>query len=130
MPGVMVAFEEPDKQAMFTQIMQQVQAKGLTPINEVDLTDPLEMNILYAGRLRIVLGTINDIAYKVDWAWRLVTPQLEESLKETAVGILDVSSRTEEAAERPAIWRAAQKLCMMFKSLPLTSRRKLPTRRL
>lgn len=95
-PGVMVAFEEPDKQAMFTQIMQQIQAKGLTPINEVDLTDPLEMNILYAGRLRIVLGTINDIAYKVDWAWRLVTPQLEESLKETAVGILDVSSRTEE----------------------------------
>lgn len=95
-PGVLVAFEEPDKQTMFTQIMQQVQAKGLTPINEVDLTDPLEMNILYAGRLRIVLGTINDIAYKVDWAWRLVTPQLEESLKETAVGILDVSSRTEE----------------------------------
>lgn len=95
-PGALVAFEEPDKQSMFTQIMQQVQAKGLAPINEVDLTDPLEMNILYDGRLRIVLGTVNDIAYKVDWAWRLVTPQLPESLKETAMGILDVSSRTEE----------------------------------
>ncbi len=47
---------------------------GLGPISEVDLTNTLEPSFLYQDRIRIVLGTTNDLDYKIKWAWEMVTP--------------------------------------------------------
>ena len=44
--------------------------RGLGPISEVDLTNTLELSFLYQDRIRIVLGTANDLDYKIKWAWK------------------------------------------------------------
>ncbi|MFR9161848.1 MAG: hypothetical protein ACLVJ8_16560 [Ruthenibacterium lactatiformans] len=82
------------------------QAQGLGPISEVDLTNTLELSFLYQDRIRIVLGTTNDLDYKIKWAWEMVTPgQTSDSLGEEERGTLDVSSRGEDGLGR-ARWRA------------------------
>lgn len=95
-PGEALALDSADKLSALQTIAAALEQTGLSPVTEIDLTDTLELNVLYDGRVRIVLGTANDMAYKVDWAWRLVTPQTEDSLSDTDTGILDVSSRSDE----------------------------------
>jgi len=85
---------------------RRAQAQGLGPISEVDLTNTLELSFLYQDRIRIVLGTTNDLDYKIKWAWEMVTPgQTSDSLGEEERGTLDVSSRGEDGLGR-ARWRA------------------------
>lgn len=63
----------------------------------MDLTNTLELSFLYQDRIRIVLGTTNDLDYKIKWAWEMVTPgQTSDSLGEEERGTLDVSSRGED----------------------------------
>ena len=83
-------------------LLSKAQAQGLGPISEVDLTNTLELSFLYQDRIRIVLGTTNDLDYKIKWAWEMVTPgQTSDSLGEEERGTLDVSSRLGRAR-----WRA------------------------
>ena len=102
--GQPLAFTEPDKLTVLQQILAQTQSVGLVPIGQIDLTDILELSFVYDGRIKILLGTANDLAYKVEWAWRLVTPQEETSLPDTAQGTLDVSRRNSEGRGQ-ASWR-------------------------
>lgn len=95
-PGEALALDSVEKLSALQTIVAALEQTGLAPVTEIDLTDTLELNVLYDGRVRIVLGTANDMAYKVDWAWRLATPQTEDSLSDTDTGILDVSSRSDE----------------------------------
>ena len=97
--------EDEDKLAALRGIVMNIQQKELLPINQIDLTDMLELSFIYDGRIKILLGTANDMAYKIDWAWRLVTPQEESSLPDTAQGTLDVSRRNSEGRGQAA-WRA------------------------
>lgn len=72
----------------------------------MDLTNTLELSFLYQDRIRIVLGTTNDLDYKIKWAWEMVTPgQTSDSQGEEERGTLDVSSRGEDGLGR-ARWRA------------------------
>ena len=87
-------------------VLSKAQAQGLGPISEVDLTNTLELSFLYQDRIRIVLGTTNDLDYKIKWAWEMVTPgQTSDSLGEEERGTLDVNSRGEDGLGR-ARWRA------------------------
>ena len=104
-PGDPLAMEDEDKLAALRGIVTNIQQKELLPINQIDLTDMLELSFIYDGRIKILLGTANDMAYKIDWAWRLVTPQEESSLPDTAQGTLDVSRRNSEGRGQAA-WRA------------------------
>ena len=73
----------------------------------MDLTNTLELSFLYQDRIRIVLGTTNDLDYKIKWAWEMVTPgQTSDSLGEEERGTLDVSSRGRTALAAPAGARA------------------------
>ena len=104
-PGDPLVMEDEDKLAALRGIVMNIQQKELLPINQIDLTDMLELSFIYDGRIKILLGTANDMAYKIDWAWRLVTPQEESSLPDTAQGTLDVSRRNSEGRGQAA-WRA------------------------
>lgn len=104
-PGQALALDSADKLSALEQIIQQVNATGLLPITQIDLSDTLELSVVYAGRIRVLLGTANDLAYKVNWAWRLVTPQEDNSLPDTAQGTLDVSRRNSEGRGQ-ATWQS------------------------
>ena len=105
-PGQPVKFTEEDKLSVLQTVLSKAQAQGLGPISEVDLTNTLELSFLYQDRIRIVLGTANDLDYKIKWAWEMVTPgQTSDSLGEEERGTLDVSSRGEDGLGR-ARWRA------------------------
>lgn len=106
LPGQQLKLTETDKQPILRALLEKTAAQGLVPINEIDLTSTLEISILYQDRIRIVLGTENEMDYKLDWAWRMVTPgQTEDSLGDAERGTLDVSSRGEDGLGR-ARWRA------------------------
>ena len=78
-----VKFTEEDKLSVLQTVLSKAQAQGLGPISEVDLTNTLELSFLYQDRIRIVLGTTNDLDYKIKWAWEMVTPgQTSDSLGE------------------------------------------------
>ncbi len=105
-PGQPLVLTEADKLNALEQILSKAQTQGLVPISEINVSDLYEISFLYDGRIRIVLGTINDLDYKLDWAWRLVIPgQTEDGLTEEDRGTLDVSSRNEDGRGQ-AIWRS------------------------
>lgn len=105
-PGQPLVLTEPDKLGAMQQVLSKAQAQGLTPITEINVSDLYEISFLYDSRIRIVLGTVNDLDYKINWAWRLVTPgQTEDGLTEEDRGTLDVSSRNEDGRGQ-AIWRS------------------------
>ena len=105
-PGQPVKFTEEDKLSILQTVLAKAQAQGLGPLSEVNLTNTLELSVLYQDRIRIVLGTSNDMDYKIKWAWEMVTPgQTSDSLGEEERGTLDVSSRGEDGLGR-ARWRA------------------------
>lgn len=105
-PGQPVKLTEEDKLPILQTLLENTAAQGLAPIDEIDLSNTLEISFLYQGRIRIVLGTSNDLDYKLKWAWRMVTPgETSDSLGESDRGTLDVSARGEDGLGR-ARWRA------------------------
>lgn len=105
-PGQPVSFTEEDKLEAIQLIFDTAAKQGLGPIGQIDLSNMMEISVLYQDRIRIILGTVNDMQYKIEWAWRLVTPeQTENSLGAEERGTLDVSSRGNDGLGR-ARWRA------------------------
>lgn len=105
-PGQPLRLTEEDKLPLLKTLLEKTAAQGLAPIDEIDLSNTLELSFLYQGRIRIVLGTSNDLDYKLKWAWRMVTPgETSDSLSESDRGTLDVSARGEDGLGR-ARWRA------------------------
>ena len=88
-------------------LTQQLSAQAFLPVSEIDLTDTLELSFLYDGRIRVLLGTSNELAEKIEWAKYLVTPENPQSLGETERGTLDVSSRNENG-RMEGIWRVGK----------------------
>ena len=104
--GQPVKLTEEDKLPILQTLLEKTAAQGLAPVEEIDLSNTLEISFLYQGRIRIVLGTSNDLDYKLKWAWRMVTPgETSDSLDESDRGTLDVSARGEDGLGR-ARWRA------------------------
>lgn len=105
-PGQAVHFTEEDKLEAMQLIFATAAKQELGPIGQIDLTNMMEISVLYQDRIRIILGTVNDMEYKIEWAWKLLTPeQTENSLGTEDRGTLDVSSRGNDGLGR-ARWRA------------------------
>lgn len=103
--GMAVELEDSAKFAALQQLLAELHKQELLPVTEVNLTDALNISFVYAGRIRIVIGTQNDLENKIDWAKYLVTPSGEESLPDTERGTLDVSTR-DDAGRLKSVWSA------------------------
>ncbi len=104
-PGTQIIFTEPEKQEALAKVTKAIADEELSDVTEIDVTNTLELSFLYAGRIRVLLGTVNDLASKVDYAKYIITPEGADSLPDTARGTLDVSSRTAEGRLQ-GFWRA------------------------
>ena len=104
-PGKAVVFDDEEKQRIFGLLCTYIGKHGLVPAAEIDLTDTLELSYLYDQRVRIVLGTANELDYKLGWAARLLTQQVEDAIGPEETGTLDVSHRNAEGRGE-AVWSA------------------------
>ena len=81
-------------------------AAGLEQLTAIDMTSLSEVSAVYAGRVKITFGTMNDIEYKCSWAARLLLGEDDSAMiGEHETGTLDVSHRTQDGKGQ-AIWRA------------------------
>ena len=93
---------EADKLAALQSLQAQAQQAGMDQLTAVDVTSLSEVSAVYAGRVKIIFGTMNDIEYKCSWAARLLLGGEEEGTVIGAheTGTLDVSHRTQEGKDR------------------------------
>lgn len=95
-----------DKLEALQTLQAQAQAAGLEQLTAIDMTSLSEVSAVYAGRVKITFGTMNDIEYKCSWAARLLLGEDDSAMiGEHETGTLDVSHRTQDGKGQ-AIWRA------------------------
>ncbi len=88
-PGSYLPDEEQERFALLRQIKAEAEQNALTPVSILDLRDPIQMRLLYDGRLAIELGSKIDLSYKL----RAAAEVIRLSVNEKTVGTLDVSVR-------------------------------------
>lgn len=69
-------------------ITQSLQKNKFEGIKEIDVTDAAAISLNYSNRIKIILGTPEDIDYKIRTAMAIIS----EKLAQTDMGVLDVSS--------------------------------------
>lgn len=81
-------WEEASQQVQTLQaVTEAIRASGLTEIDLVDLSDFLNIRLLYQNRLAIELGSQSDLEYKLEFAKYAI----EHSISSTFKGTLDMS---------------------------------------
>lgn len=69
-------------------ISQSLQKNKFEGIKEIDVTDAAEISLNYSNRIKIILGTPDDVDYKIRTAMTIIA----QKLAQTDMGVLDVSS--------------------------------------
>ncbi|MEG1407285.1 MAG: hypothetical protein RSD23_05445, partial [Ruthenibacterium sp.] len=96
-PGQLLQLTDAEKQHALQTVTAEIAKQELAPVSEIDITNTLELSFLYDNRIRVLLGTINELDAKIDWAKYLCVPGTsEQSRAATDRGTLDVSSRNAE----------------------------------
>lgn len=108
--GSTLGAEAKERLRMLTYLVDALESTGFPDVTEVDLTDRLNMQIVYQDRLLIQLGSEGDLEYKLQF----VTYALENSVEDGFEGVLDASIpkelhilpkeiRAEEASSQEAL---------------------------
>lgn len=63
----------------------------LADMTELDVTDPAEISFVYQDRIRVKLGTTNELAYKLRFVTKLLLNESGDLLSATDRGTLDAS---------------------------------------
>lgn len=106
--GKPITLTDADTMSALETITSTLAKYSFAPVNEIDLTNLLEITFLYDNRIRVLIGTINDVDNKIDYAHNLVTPELlTDSLSANERGSLDVSGRNSEG-RMVAVWLAGE----------------------
>ncbi len=103
--GQAVQVEDERQFAVLSDLLSNANTYELLPITNIDLSDILQINFTYDNKIKIILGTSNDMESKIEWAKYLTTPTNEDALGQNSKGVLDVSNR-DSAGRLQAIWRA------------------------
>ncbi len=76
----------------FLDITAALRKYDITNVTEIDLANGLNINLIYDGRIRIILGRNDDIDYKVQTANEII----KNKLNSTERGTLDLSVTSED----------------------------------
>ena len=88
-PGSYLPESEAERYALLMELQEAIRAEELKNIVAIDLTDTLELWLLYDGRIAIGLGSKADIVYKIRSAKNVV----DSSTDGYTVGLIDVTTR-------------------------------------
>lgn len=89
-------------------LMERLDAEGLLPgTTLISLTDMSELNFLYEGRVSVLVGTANNLDYKIRFAAAILLDAEGSGLSATDRGTLDVSQQDQSGNIRPTFNSAA-----------------------
>ena len=90
------------------ELMQELDTQGLLEgTTLVSLTDMSELNFLYEGRVSVLVGTANNLEYKIRFAAAILLDVAGSGLSSTDRGTLDVSQQDASGGIRPTFNSAA-----------------------
>lgn len=93
--------EQPWLEAV-TEVLNGLEACGLSgEVTSLELGGLTEISFVYQGRVRVLLGTANNLDYKLEWASRLLKNENGEGLLETDKGRLDISHLRSDGSIQP-----------------------------
>ena len=76
-------------------------ANLLDSMTAADLSNTEEITFVYQGRIRVKLGTMNNLDYKMKWTAYILLNQNGDGCSETDTGVLDVSHLRTDGTIRP-----------------------------
>ena len=98
---------KPAEQVAFEQVMEMLEKYEIVDqITHVDVSDPEEMYFGYQDRVRVKLGTVNHLDYKIKFAVNLLLNKDGNAIAESDRGILDMSSIRGDGSIRPTFKQA------------------------
>lgn len=104
LPGPDTAQESGEEPILFAlkQLLQQMQVDQLVDgVNNIDLTDMGEISFLFEDRVRVVLGSLNTLDYKMQWARYILLNQKGDGLQPSDRGRLDISHVRADGSIQP-----------------------------
>ncbi|MCI2046236.1 MAG: FtsQ-type POTRA domain-containing protein [Faecalibacterium sp.] len=85
-----------------TSLLDALEKAGLLDaMTAIDLSDTEEITFVYQGRIRVKLGTLNNLDYKMKWSAYILLNQNGDGCSETDTGVLDVSHLRTDGTIRP-----------------------------
>ena len=87
-PGEMMGEDQQENLLMIRYLLDAMEKTSFTGVQELDLSDRLNMVINYENRIRLELGSEGELDYKLRFARTLIEQQLEADFE----GIVDVSN--------------------------------------
>ncbi|MEG0339192.1 MAG: FtsQ-type POTRA domain-containing protein [Oscillospiraceae bacterium] len=101
--GAQLTLDSTDKYEALNKLLYTLDSEGITKVNVIDVTNELEMNVIYDNRAKIIIGTQNDLEDKLAVAKTV----LENHIGALERGTLDVSHQNENE-HRNGVWRAGK----------------------
>lgn len=93
--------EEPEQTALVQMLAALEQHGILDQVTHLDVTDPEQVYFGYQDRIRVTLGTLNQLDYKLKFAVHLLQNKEGDGLTETDRGALDMSIIRSDGSIRP-----------------------------
>ncbi len=92
----------PPEQTALVQMLAALEQHGiLDQVTHLDVTDPEQVYFGYQDRIRVTLGTLNQLDYKLKFAVHLLQNEKGNGLTETDRGVLDMSIIRSDGSIRP-----------------------------
>lgn len=83
-PGKPVTIADEENEKAFYSLMETMIAEGVTEkITEIDISDRYNISIVYDDRIRVELGSLNDLSYKLRFSYMLVNEKISINKKGT-----------------------------------------------
>ncbi len=83
-PGSLVEIADEENNNAFYSLIETMIAEGVTEkITEIDVSDRYNISIVYDDRIRVELGSLNDISYKLRFSYMLITEKISINKKGT-----------------------------------------------
>lgn len=93
--------EAPEQTALVQMLAALEQHGILDQVTHLDVTDPEQVYFGYQDRIRVTLGTLNQLDYKLKFAVHLLQNEEGDGLTETDRGVLDMSIIRSDGSIRP-----------------------------
>lgn len=85
--GAVLTFDDIDRQNTYWSLMTAMEDLSFSDVTEIDLTDAVDIHLIYQNRVDIKVGLADDLEYKLQFAQSVLNEQIDAN----KTGVLDLS---------------------------------------